>query len=148
MWKYGSVYYVLDIPSHGSEPRGRKPAIVISNDSNNKFSNIVQVVFLAEKEPTLPTHVPIPATGRIRASIAQCEAVTPVAVDRLENYLGDIDPDTMMRIRKGIRINLNMEQSQEDISFLVQSINDQVDRLNDTLKTLLGGKEDGKERKH
>lgn len=142
MWKYGSVYYVLDIPSHGSEPRGRKPAIVISNDSNNKFSNIVQVVFLAEKEPTLPTHVPIAAMGRIRASIAQCEAVTPVAVDRLENYLGEIDPDTMLRVRKGIRINLNMETLQpnlEDIAFQVQSINDHMDRLNDTLKTLLGG---------
>lgn len=85
--KRGEIYYVS--PSYTettTEIWSGRPAIIVSNNQNNKFSNNVMVVYLTTKpKGNYPTNVPINATGK--PSTALCDQVNTVAKERLgENY--------------------------------------------------------------
>ena len=85
--KRGEIYYVS--PSYTettTEIWSGRPAIIVSNNQNNKFSNNVMVVYLTTKpKGNYPTNVPINATGN--PSTALCDQVNTVAKERLgENY--------------------------------------------------------------
>lgn len=62
----GDVFYIQG-PSYcvGSEMSKTRPAVVVSNEKNNIYAPLVEIVYLttAEKKP-LPTHVPITIYGR------------------------------------------------------------------------------------
>jgi len=51
--KRGEVWWVNFDPSVGGEIRGKRPAIIVSNDASNKFLNRVQVVPLTKKTDRL-----------------------------------------------------------------------------------------------
>ena len=56
--KRGQIYYVRsNYREEGSEQRGGRPAVIVSNDKNNANSNTVEVVYMTTKPKTdLPTH--------------------------------------------------------------------------------------------
>lgn len=59
----GEIYYVENGKNYnyvGQEQKISRPAIIVSNDKCNRFSNYVEVVYLTTQEKTdLPTHVDI-----------------------------------------------------------------------------------------
>ena len=57
--KRGQIYYVRsNYREEGSEQRGGRPAVIVSNDKNNANSNTVEVVYMLSlihiSEPTRP----------------------------------------------------------------------------------------------
>lgn len=61
MIRRGDIYYIDSPPiSTGCEQMFSRPAVVVSNEANNKFSPNVEVVYLTSqvKKP-LPTHTAI-----------------------------------------------------------------------------------------
>lgn len=56
--KRGDVFYA-DLVGYGSVQGGMRPVIIISNDKNNRFSSVVQIVPLTSqmKKCDLPVHV-------------------------------------------------------------------------------------------
>lgn len=44
--KRGEIYYITFVPVVGSEQRGGRPGIVVSNNANNAHSNTIEVVYL------------------------------------------------------------------------------------------------------
>ena len=67
-YERGEIYYINNGSSGqiGSEIKKDRPAIIVSNDANNKYSSVVEVVFLTSKpKKELPTHVTIRSTGQI-----------------------------------------------------------------------------------
>lgn len=71
----GDIYYINnDRGQIGSEMKKDRPAVVVSNDMNNRYSNEITVVFLTSKpKKNLETHVTVYSTGR--ESVALCEGM-------------------------------------------------------------------------
>ncbi|MBR1811002.1 MAG: type II toxin-antitoxin system PemK/MazF family toxin [Clostridia bacterium] len=109
----GDVYYVTsvrDVHEYGSEQRSGRPAIIVSNDKNNEFSPVVEVVYLTTKPKNrLPTHIDIRATGR--TSIAICEQITSVSVERLGDYVGSLSDLELEMLDAALEISLDLKGS-------------------------------------
>lgn len=103
----GEIYYVEYTPTVGSEQRGGRPAIVVSNNANNRFSEIAEVVYLTTKaKHDLPTHVAVRGTGI--SSIALCEQIDTVSKERLGNCAGICTDEEMDMIDRALAISLDI----------------------------------------
>ena len=94
--------------SCGSEQYADRPAVVVSNDENNKHSGVIEVAYLTTQPKTeLPTHVTIRSTGRV--STVLCEQVTSVSVERVNNYIGQVSEQEMKNIDIALMISLQLD---------------------------------------
>ena len=107
--KRGSIWYVeSSYAAVGSEQRSGRPAIVVSNDKNNQHSGTVEMVYLTtQPKHDLPTHVTIHSTNRV--SIAICEQITTVAVERIGSYYGQATDEEMAAIDRAMLISLGIQ---------------------------------------
>lgn len=92
----------------GSEQDSGRPAIIVSNDKGNEYSNMVEVVYLTsvDKKP-LPTHVDIMC--RV-PSTALCEQIHSVSKERLLNYTRTLTAEEMQEIDKALMISLGLTE--------------------------------------
>lgn len=107
--KRGDIYYIdkFGFPE-GSVQRSGRPAVIVSNDMNNKYSKVVEVVYCTTKpKEDLPTHVKILSTNV--ESTVLCEQVTTVSVDRLTDYHGYCTEEEMKKIDEAIMVSLGLE---------------------------------------
>ena len=107
--KRGDIWYIESgYNTVGSEQRPGRPAIVVSNDRNNEYSSTLEVVYLTtQPKHDLPTHVTIRSTNR--ESIALCEQITSVAVERFGDYCGRVTEQEMSRIETAMQISLALD---------------------------------------
>lgn len=122
LYKRGEIYYINNGNSGqvGSEMKKDRPAIIVSNDANNKHSSVVEVVYLTSKpKKELPTHVTIRSTGRM--SVALCEEPTAISTERINNYICKATDDEMehvdiaLMIALGISMTKEMQKAMEDV---------------------------------
>lgn len=125
--------------TNGSEQYADRPAVVVSNDENNRYSGVIEVVYLTTAPKTdLPTHVIINSTGR--KSTVLCEQVTSVSVDRVNNYIGQVSEQEMKNIEIALMISLAIgENTKTSKTYREERIRQQeeIERLkteNETLK--------------
>ncbi|MEG1563818.1 MAG: type II toxin-antitoxin system PemK/MazF family toxin [Bacteroides sp.] len=89
---------------------------MVSNQKNNDNSATVEVVYLTtQPKHDLPTHVIISSLSR--ESIAICEQITTVAIERMGNYRGQVTGAEMSGLEIAMAISLGMQPcgSQEDV---------------------------------
>lgn len=104
----GDIFYVANSGwCVGSEQRGGRPAIIVSNDMANKHSPNVSIVYLTsqEKKP-LPTHVEVICKV---PSTALCENIQTVAKERLGDFIRSCTSSEMKKIDNALLISLGME---------------------------------------
>ena len=108
--KYGEVYYITPAKQVvGSEQRAGRPGIIVSNNVGNKSSSIVEVVFItAQSKDNLPTHVKIPAIGKLVESVALCEQINTISQTRLSDKLCILGDEEMAKIQAAMMVSLNM----------------------------------------
>lgn len=108
--KRGEIYYIRKSQSTvvtGSEQRESRPAIIVSNNTQNTHSPVVEVVYLTTQDkPELPTHVTIYSSGKL--STALCEQVNSVSVERVGDYLGKATAEEMEAINKALLVSLGL----------------------------------------
>lgn len=93
--------------TNGSEQFADRPAVVVSNDKNNKHSGVIEVVYMTTQPKTdLPTHVTVRSTGRL--STVLCEQVSSVSTDRVNNYIGQVSEQEMKNIDIALMISLQL----------------------------------------
>ena len=103
----GDIYYVDAIDAIGSEQRGGRPAIIVSNDKCNQHSPVVEVVYLTTApKNTLPTHVTIRSAPRI--STALCEQVHSVDTQRLGDFCGSCTQPELSAVDTALLISLGL----------------------------------------
>lgn len=103
----GEIYYIEPSYYTGSEQRGDRPAVIVSNQKNNKYSSTVEVVYLTTKpKADLPTHVTVRGTGR--ESTALCEQISTVAVERLGSFCGICTQQELTAIETALLISLDI----------------------------------------
>lgn len=106
----GRLYYVLPSDVLGSGQEVGRPAVIVSNDTGNKYSTIAEVVYLAaQKKDNLPTHVPI--NSATYPSIALCEQVQTVSKDRLCRCIGAVADEEMEQINKALLFSFGLKES-------------------------------------
>lgn len=117
--------------SCGSEQYADRPAVVVSNDENNKHSGIIEVAYLTTQPKTeLPTHVTIRSTGRV--STVLCEQVTSVSVERVNNYIGQVSEQEMKNIDIALMISLQLDgdsKSHKQYNETIKKQQEEIDSL-------------------
>ena len=105
----GEIYYVY--PSGvgvGSEQTAGRPAIVVSNDKANKYSPVIEMVYLTtQPKNSLPTHVDI--VSATSPSIALCEQVHSVSKSRLGGFIAKCTDGEMAMIDGALCVSLGIE---------------------------------------
>lgn len=111
--RQGDVWFVEATPvpgggSIGNEMWSGRPGVVVSNDTINKRSGVVQIVYLtsSKRRHTNVTHVPVCANNQ--QSIAVCNQVTNIDTSRLTNYIGHITGHELQEIQNGIAFTLGL----------------------------------------
>lgn len=102
----GDIFYIHEGPYVGSEQKAGRPGVVVSNDTNNKYSSNVEIVFLTtqEKKP-LPTHVEIFSKT---PSTALCENVHTVSKERLGDFIRICSTAEMAKIEEALLLSLGL----------------------------------------
>ena len=111
MFYRGEVYYVYPTGNEiGSEQHAGRPAIIVSNNHNNKNSSTLEIVYLTtrEKKP-MQTHVHINAAGKLQESTALCEQIFTVDKLRLNDYIGQLCDKEMQDIEFGLMVSLGLD---------------------------------------
>lgn len=105
--KRGDIYYIGKYPTIGSEQQAGRPAIIVSSEKNNQHSSTVEVVYLTtQPKADLPTHVTINSAPR--ESIALCEQVTSVSVDRIGDKMGQLTKREMAQVDIALLVSLDL----------------------------------------
>lgn len=132
----GEIFYIArGGASCGSEQYADRPAVVVSNDENNKHSGIIEVAYLTTQPKTeLPTHVTIRSTGRV--STVLCEQVTSVSVERVNNYIGQVSEQEMKNIDIALMISLQLDGDSKSHKQYNETIKKQQEEI-DSLKRKL-----------
>lgn len=127
--KRGQIYYIRsNYREEGSEQRGGRPAVIVSNDKNNANSNTVEVVYMTTKPKTdLPTHVYIESA--LRPSTLLCEQISTVSEERIGEWIGELTESEVEDLDVALAISLGMksESGQLDTETLEHLNNLQVE---------------------
>lgn len=109
----GDIFIVKNQKAYGHEQNNSRPAVIVSNDLNNKYSSTVEVVYLTTKsKKDLPTHVSI--VGRTMSK-ALCEQITTVDKRRLGDFVRTCTEKEMKEIDKAIAISLGLKKKEDDL---------------------------------
>ncbi len=112
----GDIFYIRPTKEHtqGSVVRNidGRPAIIVSNNANNRHSNVVEVVYLTNRaKKGLPTHVKIgDETKNEQISTALCEQICSVSKEQLGDFVGHIQYDDMKKIDEALKISLGLKK--------------------------------------
>jgi mRNA interferase MazF len=107
----GEIFLVNLDPALGSETNKTRPALVISNDINNKFSSTVTVIPITSNvKKVFPFEVLFPSerSGLPKTSKAKCNQIRTIDIRRLIKPLGKIPVETMQEVEDALRIHLGM----------------------------------------
>jgi mRNA interferase MazF len=111
--RYGDIYEVNLDPVVGAETGKRRPALIVSNDINNKFSQTVTVLPItgqpAGKHYPFEVLVPQGVAGLTADSRIKTNQVRTVDKRRLVSFRGSLPPQYLPRVEKALKIHLNMK---------------------------------------
>lgn len=110
MIKRGDIYYIRDTrQSIGSEQRADRPAVIISNNENNRHSAVYEVVYMTTQPKTdLPTH--FITTSALRPSTVLCEQISSVYEDRIGEWIGTLTPEEMKTLDQCLRVSIGIKE--------------------------------------
>lgn len=104
----GEIYYIEKAYTTGMEQQAGRPAVIVSNDTGNRFSDCVTVVYLTTRPKNeLPTHVEIKSAQHL--SIVLCETISTVSKERIGNYYGTTTEKEMEEIEDALQVALGLK---------------------------------------
>ena len=91
----------------GNIQQGIRPVIIVSNNTGNRNSQILQIVpcTTAFKKP-LPTHCTLYIGDKLNTVL--CEQLTTIKKSDLYNYVGTVDANEMQELDNCLKISLGM----------------------------------------
>lgn len=109
----GDVFYcdLNSFPSHCLYKV--RPVLVISNDKNNVYSDVILVVPISgstRNKNLLPTHYLIPPSNNdLGLSLVHCEQILPVSKSMLRDYICSLPLYHMCAINDCLKIAIGLE---------------------------------------
>jgi mRNA interferase MazF len=103
----GEVWWVNFSSSVGGEIQKQRPAVIISNDSSNKFLNRVQVIPLTSKVDRLyPSEAYVTFNGKQNKAMA--DQLTTVSKSRLISMGGTLSQADMKNVESAVKTQLSL----------------------------------------
>lgn len=115
----GEIWYIEDKDKRHDEDKRRKSSfhdsvqcgtrycIIVSNDTGNRFSPVVEIVYVTTKKKSeLPTH--FLATSTPKPSTVLCEQIMTVPKESLTHYHGMLTKEELIKLNKCLKISLNL----------------------------------------
>jgi mRNA interferase MazF len=105
----GDVWAVDLEPARGSEMNKIRPCLVVTNDSANKYAQVITVVALTKTPPSKPYPfiVEVPDTANMpEESWIDCAHIRSVDKSRLRRYYTSLDSDTISKVDAALRVQL------------------------------------------
>ena len=104
----GEIYLTALDPTVGHEITKTRPALIIQNDTSNRYSSMTMVAPITStiRLPLSPLHVLLPAdpsTGLAVASVAVFNQIRAVDHKRLIKKLGDVDALALIQVEEAIK---------------------------------------------
>lgn len=113
-FRRGEIYFADLDPHYGSEQGGKRPVIVIQNNTGNKFAPTVIVAAVTSKiskKPNQPTHVLIDKNPAFsRPSVVLLEQIFTIDKERINNFMGLTSEWEMEQIEKDLKCSLALDR--------------------------------------
>ena len=125
--KRGEIYYITSNYSEtGSEQKGGRPAVIVSNNINNNNSDVVEVCFLTtQPKKDLPTHVTTRET--IMISTILCEQITSVSTLRIGDYIGKLSVSEQAAVDAALAISLGINP--EPVTVMREPTEEELEKM-------------------
>ncbi len=111
--RYGDIFLVSLDPVIGSETGKRRPALVVSNNINNEFSQTVTVLPLtsqpAKKHYPFEVLVPKGIAGLTEDSLIKANQIRTVDKRRLVYLLGALSQNFLSAVDAALKVHLNLK---------------------------------------
>lgn len=111
--RYGDIYDVDLDPVVGSETGKRRPALIVSNDVNNEYSETVTVLPItgqpAKREYPFEVFVPKGVAGLTSDSRIKANQVRTLDKSRLVRLRGSLPPQYLPKVERALKIHLNLK---------------------------------------
>lgn len=122
MIKRGDIYYIRDTrQSIGSEQRADRPAVIVSNNVNNKHSGVYEVVYMTTQQKTdLPTH--FITQSALRPSTVLCEQINSIYEERIGEWIGTLTPEEMEMLNKCLEVSVAIKPDAVETESLRQQV--------------------------
>lgn len=116
----GDIYFVVGGMATGSEQDADRPAVIVSNDTGNRFAPVVELVYLTtQRKGGLPTHVYIGSAER--PSTALCEQIVTVCKSRLARRMGHVTDEEMKNIDKALTRSLGIPKGEYTMQVIIKT---------------------------
>ena len=105
----GDIFWIHAENRNGSLVYGYgRPAVIVSNDMNNLYSDVVEVVFLTTRiKKPLPTHITVYSSGR--RSTALCEQISSISKSELSSYAGHITSMEEEALNRALEVSIGLK---------------------------------------
>lgn len=104
--KKGDILYIDFGDTTGSVQKGKRYAIVVSNNTGNKYSTTIMTVpTTTKKKANLPTHMNIMIE---RESTVLTENIMTISKEQIIKKYGHLSPDDMKKLNTCLKIALNI----------------------------------------
>ena len=114
MVRRGEIYWLVLTGSTGSEQAGRRPVLIIQNDTGNRASptTIVAAITSQPRRRRYAFHVPFTAqeSGLHLDGTVLCEQVQTVDQGRLSSLAGTLNREKMQEVDLALHWSLGLEQ--------------------------------------
>jgi len=113
--KRGEVYWADLVPRSGSEQRGRRPVILVSNDGFNQTPGwrsmiVVPISTSTSKGKRGPTVIELPggAAGLPKTSFAVCHQVATLDRTKLTKRIGVLPAESLREVEEGLKASMDL----------------------------------------
>jgi len=108
----GELWWVSLDPIVGSEQGGRRPVLILQNNSVSEFTKTVITIPLTTslRRSQLPSSVFIASegTGLTGDSVALCHQIRVIDQSRLQTRIGVVTPETLQQVANAILFTLGI----------------------------------------
>ena len=109
----GDVVRVELNPIRGGEQTGNaRPCVIVQNDTGNRHSNTTIIVPLTDAtgKNVYPFQVWVrKSEGALtKNSIAKCEQIRVISIDRIKARMGTLQPETVTRLNAALKASLGL----------------------------------------
>ena len=111
--KKGEIYWVNLDPTNGSEISKTRPAIIVSNDVNNVYSDTVTILPITSNTEKIYPYEVLLTKGEanlVNASKAKANQIRTIDKQRIGKKIGKVSNSVIMEIENAILVHLAIKQ--------------------------------------